>query len=365
MRLKFLQAKNFKNLSELNLPELSRVNIITGKNGAGKTNTLQSIYFLSTLSTNFRSYTQAIKFNEPFFSVKAGLESGGVTRTMEAVFGADRDLKLKLNDNPVARKSDYIGESRVVNFGFEDIDIVRGAPAERRRSLNILISQVNRAYLKALQKYTAVLANKNKMLATAPEGKVDTTLLEAYNDQLVKEGSEVVVMRKKALEFLGPVFSANYARISSGSETVKLVYKCSFEEAGGIEAAFRSKLQAVKKAEIARRTTLAGPHRDDVLFLIEGRDAKYYASDGQQRSMVFALRLSEYEYIKEETKDEPLILIDDVFYELDRERKEEVLSFFDRVPQLFIVSLDDDFVKKRFPEAKQIRIKDGALENEV
>ncbi len=184
MYLSSLQVKNFKNLNSLSLPELERVNIITGRNGAGKTNTLQAIYFLSTLSVSFKSYLQAIRFGESFFSVGGELVSGGLKKPVEASFGGNKDLKLKINGNSVAKKSDYIGECRVVNFGFEDIDIVKGSPAERRRSLNILISQASRGYLKALQRYTAVLANKNKMLADAREGQIDRTLLPPLTNSL-------------------------------------------------------------------------------------------------------------------------------------------------------------------------------------
>ena len=368
MFLSSLQVKNFKNISSISLPELGRVNIITGRNGAGKTNLLQAIYFLSTLSVNFKSYLQAIKFGEAFFSVGGELISEDLKKSVEATFGGNKDLKLKLNGNSVAKKSDYIGECRVVNFGFEDIDVVKGSPMERRKSINILIAQSNRAYLKALQKYTAVLANKNKMLATAADakGSVDRTLLSAFNEQLVCEGAGVVAMRKKAVEFLLPHFKEKYKIISGEREEVELAYKCSFETdpSKGIEDAFREKLEVLEKAEIFRKTSLVGPHRDDLLFLINGKDSKYFASDGQQRSIVFSLRLAEYEYIKKETKDEPLILLDDVFYELDAERKGGVISFFRDMPQIFIVSLDDDFAfGNSFKKAKLIRIRDGMLEN--
>ncbi len=182
----------------------------------------------------------------------------------------------------------------------------------------------------------------------------------------MREGSGVIAVRKKAVEFLLPVFRETYKKISAGREEVELLYKCSFETEKGIESSFREKLETLEKAEISRRTSLVGPHRDDLLFLINGREGKYFSSDGQQRSMVFSLRLAEYEYIKRETSDEPLILIDDVFYELDAERKDGVLSFFKEMPQIFIVSLADDFaLGNRFAKAKHIRIKDGMLENGV
>ena len=115
--------------------------------------------------------------------------------------------------------------------------------------------------------------------------------------------------------------------------------------------------------EAARGKSLAGPHRDDLTFLINGRDAKYFASDGQQRTLVFAFRLAEYQFIKEAVSDEPVILLDDVFYELDSQRKEAVLEFFRPMPQVFIVSLEGDWVNRMFPGAKIFRIKGGALEN--
>ena len=363
MRISSLFVHNFKNLGELNLTRLSGVNIITGRNASGKTNTLQSIYFLSTLSTQFKTYQQAVRFGADFFSVKGSLESSGSEKTLEVRYGPGRDVKLKLNGNSVIKKSDYIGESRVVNFAFEDIDLVRGTPAERRRALNILISQVNRGYLKSLQKYTAVLAQKNKLLSEAYKKKPDTAVLEAFNEQLCGAGAEVVQVRKESAVFLSGAFDLAHKRISLGLENASLEYKCSFACEGDLKAAFAEKLHELLPQEIARGTSLAGPHKDDLIFRINGRDAKYFASDGQQRTLVFSFKLAEYRYMQDAVKDDPVILLDDVFYELDAERKAAVLEFFRPMPQLFIVSLEEAWVKKVFPDARSFRINGGALQD--
>jgi len=363
VRLSSLFVHNFKNIGELDLPQLSGVNIITGRNASGKTNTLQSIYFLSTLSTQFKTYQQAVRFGADFFSVKGGLESSGAQKSLEVRYGPGRDVKLKLNGNTVAKKSDYIGECRVVNFAFEDIDLVRGTPGERRRALNILISQVNRGYLKSLQKYTAVLAHKNKLLSEAFKKRPDAAVLEAFNEQLCESGAEVIKIRKEAAVFLSQAFDLAHKRISLGLESASLEYKCSFECVGDLKAAFAAKLKELLPAEIARGTTLIGPHKDDMLFKINGREAKYYASDGQQRTLVFSFKLAEYRYMQDAVKDDPVILLDDVFYELDADRKAAVLEFFRPMPQLFIVSLEADWVKKVFPDAASFRISGGALQD--
>jgi len=365
VRISSLFVHNFKNLGELNLTQLSGVNIITGRNASGKTNTLQSLYFLSTLSTQFKTYQQAVRFGADFFSVKAAVESSGSEKTLEVRYGPGRDVKLKVNGNVVAKKSDYIGESRVVNFAFEDIDLVRGSPGERRRALNILISQVNRGYLKSLQKYTAVLAQKNKLLSDAAGKKPDLALLETFNEQLCGAGAEVVQGRKDAAAFLTGAFDRAHRKISLGLEKASLEYKCSFDSSGDLKSAFGEKLKNLLPAEIARGASLVGPHKDDLIFLINGRDAKYYASDGQQRTLVFSFKLAEYRYMQEAVKDDPVILLDDVFYELDAERKAAVLEFFRPMPQLFIVSLEDEWVKKVFPDAKSFRISGGALTDAI
>lgn len=365
MRLESILIKNFRNISEANLKDFKSVNVITGENAQGKTNLLESIYFLSTLSSYRlkKTYLNLIKLGEEFLSVKGEIEKNSIKKVLEVNFLNSKQTKAKVNDNAVLKKSDYVGELKTVNFSFEDIDIIKRAPIDRRKNLNLLISMASKAYLSDLQKYYQILSQKNKLLWQVNLKTSDEKNLSLWDEQLIEKGVSIIKKRLEVINILNNKIKIILKQISEGKEEAELKYKGSFEVKDEIEKDFKKRLQEARKDEILKKASLIGPHRDDMIFMVNGQDARYFCSEGQQKSVAISLKTAEYEFIKEETNDEPVVLLDDIFFDLDEGRRKIVLGIFSKITQIFIAGTKDKNFAKYFKEFKYISIKEGKIED--
>ncbi|MFH1823684.1 MAG: DNA replication/repair protein RecF [Candidatus Firestonebacteria bacterium] len=360
MYLKSLEIKNFRNLSEVKLPDLNKINVITGENAQGKTNLLESIYFLATLTSNrISTYQDLIKYGENFFYLKAEVIKNNLKKFLEVNFLYPNKLRIKTNEKLVAKKSDYSGELKVVKFSLEDVDIIKREPVNRRRSLNILISQVDKVYLNSLHKYYHILSQKNKLLQQDIHQTQSQRNLNVWNEQLVKEGVNLIKTRIDVLNFLENHMANIQEHISEGKEKINLIYKSSFEIKNDMEKNFREKIEETKREESLKKISLIGPHRDDIVFLINGKDSKYFASSGQQRSIVISLKIAEHEFLKKDSNEEAIILLDDIFFELDERRRRYALDSFNKEGEIFMALTSDKDWTKYFNNAKVIKMKEG------
>ncbi len=362
MEIRSISVKNFRNIKDAEINGLKRVNLITGGNAQGKTNFLEGIFYLSTLSSNrMKTLNDLIAIDEEYFSLRCRIEKNGLFKTLEAFYGLGKDTLVRVNENPVSKKNEYIGELQIVKFSPEDIDLIKRSPVERRRNLNILISQISRPYLSDLSRYHQVLSQKNKLLFQINEGRADKKMLPVWNTQLVETGTRIVKARLEALEDLKGRLKGLQAKISGGRENVEISYKCSFETAGDAAKNFEEKINVMQEKEIIRRASLVGPHRDDVIFMLNGRDAKYFSSEGQQRSIIINLKLAEYMLMKERTGEEPVVLIDDIFFDLDENRRTAILSVFNGMAQVFLAGTEDKNFTKYFSDYVLIKIEEGKV----
>ena len=362
MEIKSISVKNFRNIKDAEVTGLKRVNLITGGNAQGKTNFLESIFYLSTLSSSrMKTLNDLITLKESYFSLRCKVERNGLSKTLEAFYGLGKDTSVRVNENPVSKKNEYIGELQIVKFSPEDIDLIKRSPVERRRNLNILISQMSRSYLSDLSRYHQVLAQKNKLLFQINEGRADRKLLLVWNAQLVETGTRIVKARLEAIDNLKGRLKDLQAKISGGREDISISYKCSFETAGDAAKNFEAKINALQEKEIIRKASLVGPHRDDVIFILNGQDAKYFSSEGQQRSIIINLKLSEYMLMKEKTGEEPVVLIDDIFFDLDETRRTAILSVFNGMAQVFLAGTEDKNFQKYFTDYALFKIEDGKV----
>ena len=182
--------------------------------------------------------------------------------------------------------------------------MIKRTPADRRRSLNVLIAQTSALYLKSLQKYYHILNQKNKLLQQVNQGLQDKKNLNVWNEQLAEEGTALIEKRLQVVNFLRERIKTYQKQISEEKENINLLYKSSFEIKGNIKADFMENLDKMREEEIFRKVSLIGPHRDDLIFITNERDSKYFSSEGQQRSIIISLKIAEYEFIKEETNEE-------------------------------------------------------------
>ena len=344
MRVKKIELKNYRNLSNVSLDIKSMKTLIIGKNAQGKTNILESIYFLSDLkSPRTSTISDLIKFGEEKFEIKAEIEKNNTD--IELNFSYDKDKKREFKINGVkSRGKDFKSVVKTVLFSTKDLLLLRGTPQDRRDWLDRAISQIYPAYDERLSKYEKIRIQKSNLLKNEI---VDETLYDIYNEQLIITGANIIFLRKKFLKEIQKIASKKH-KIISDTEVFGLNYTCPSEDIDSICEYLKNELKERRREEFARKQACVGPHRDDIQFSINGLDATKFASQGQQRTLVLSLKLSELEIIREKTGFSPLLLLDDVLAELDEVRQNYLLKSIEKDTQTIITSVDTILFEEEF-----------------
>lgn len=336
MVIKRLKIKNFRNYEQLNLAELDPgINVLFGNNAQGKTNLLEAIYYLSC-AKSFRSGSDAKLIREgcSFSLLSAEYKLASHAGQVEAALLQNGKKSIKINGMPIRKISEMLGVINAVIFAPEDLRTIKESPGLRRRLMDMEISKIRPSYYVDLQQYLIALKNKNKLLKDHSAKK---ELIEVYNEALIEYGSRIIQKRSQFIHML-----ANYAGMThtelSGGEELKIIYRSSVDEKQ-ISESLRKKVESVYQREREVGISLVGPHRDDLLILMNQKDAKEYASQGQQRTAMLSIKLACSEIAHWATGESPIILLDDVFSELDKTRRERLLSFVKK-NQVFITAAD-------------------------
>ncbi len=339
MLLSRLLLKQFRNYTELDIELHPHLNILTGENGQGKTNILESIYCLS-LVKSFRTSkdTEMVQFGRDTSTIAGDYQSDhGVTHKIVMIQNGRRK-SISLDGKRVIRHSDLIGQFPLVLFSPEDHRITSGTPAERRKFLDILLSQANRSYLKTLQEYQRILRQRNQLLALLAEKKISIQELEIWNETLAEAGCSLIDSRRKFLHNIAEPLKEYYSSISENKGVLEIHYAHSSVEEIETKEQYQEALASVFGKEVALSKTIIGPHRDDIVLTIDGRDVRKHASRGEQKSVLLALKLIELNYLKTKTGATPVLLLDDIYSELDTGRQKHVFETICRFGQTFITS---------------------------
>lgn len=370
MRLLELKLTNYRNCRDLSLNLNSGKILIIGKNAQGKTNILESIYFLSALkSPRTSNNIEIINFNAETAEIEAELVKANTSVTLDYSYSKEKTRILKVNGVKTTPKN-FKQVLKTVLFSTNDLLLLRGNPSDRRDWLDRAISQIYPAYDERLSKYDKIRIQKNNFLKELIKGvPLDETLLEVLNEQLTITGSNIIYLRIKFLAEIEKIAREKH-RIISETEELKLVYDCSFldreTELEEIAEKFRGALEERKIEEMRRAQSCVGPHRDDILFYINENEATKFASQGQQRTVVLALKLSELDIITEKTGDEPVLLLDDVLAELDDLRQNYLLKSITNATQVVITSVDTLLFENEFLKGVKIyKIEDGRIVEEL
>jgi DNA replication and repair protein RecF len=346
--LRRLILRNFRNYRELTLEFRRNLNILIGDNAQGKTNLLEAIYCLCTCKSH-RTHLdeEMIRSGEQGFYLKGEFESDGDFFTIELIDLIDGKKRAKLNGKSVDRLSDLIGVAKVVIFSPESIQIVKGAPVERRRFLDILISQVDRLYLHDLQSYQTTLRQRNELLKQIRDGTSSRDLLDVWDEQIVDYGARISERRRTAVERISSWAYEIHSELSIG-ERLNLSYLVNGRDASNVNLKdlLSTSLREAREGDIIRGTTSVGPHRDDLGIYLNGADARRFGSQGQQRTISLSLRISEFRMIEDETGKTPLILLDDVASELDSTRASLLYDLLGKVEaQIFLTATHLDEIE--------------------
>jgi DNA replication and repair protein RecF len=339
MRIKNIQIKNFRNYPDLNIEIKSDTVVLTGPNAVGKTNLLESLYFAS-LFKSFRDDTEFIFLKDAAsLELKLVLEKDGQARSLE-IFLEKRE-KIYANfliDGVKKKRRDAQGFLSVVIFDPTDVDMFTKPPEQRRKYLNMVLSQKNPEYLDNLAKYKKALFQKTRLLQDVKAGRSAGEDLAEWNEQLIALGSSIILERKKLISFLNTSMAEIYTTISGFHRPVEVAYDTlpgnTREEIG---QSFREKLAAVAKKEALLATCLAGPHRDDFSLKSDGLFLSPFSSRGELRSQVLALKILELEFLSH-GEEKPILLLDDVLSELDETRRTFLLKYLQGKFQTFITT---------------------------
>lgn len=343
MILKRLVLENFRNYKDLSWQPYSKINMITGENAQGKTNLLEAIY-LSTSGRSFRTSRERemIKKNTGALSIHSFLERQGYDFDISLSLGEKGKTELLANGTR-HKKSNLFQPGMSISFTPSDLDLIRGAPSERRKWLDHEIGCLDVQYLYNLHNYNRVLAQKNNLLKARikPHNLMET--IEPWNIQLTLYGSKVIYSRLVLLGKLSPVFKNIYKELTAGKEEIYFKYLCSIPlddnlSLDKIKLSFTKLIAQKSSEEIVRQQSLVGPHRDDVYFFVNGLDARQFGSRGQQRSVVLSLKMSFLHLYYEEYSEYPIMLMDDVLHELDDVRQAGLARLFSLPLQAFITS---------------------------
>ena len=327
MHLKNLQINQFKNHTQSIFSFTEQVNCFVGDNGAGKTNILDAIHYLSHSKSYFNHIdAQNIQFNMDYFMLKGNFTKKETTDEIQCNLKQGEGKVLKKNQKRYKRFSEHIGQFPSVIISPTDSNLILEGSEIRRKYLDSSIAQYKQIYLKTLINYNKTLKQRNALLKQfSDRGYFDELSLETYNNQLIQLGTLIYDERTNFLKELTPVFNRYYAEISGSKEAVNLVYNSQLNEAD-----FKDLINASQVKDRASNYTQVGIHKDDVLFEMNNHPIKKIGSQGQQKSFLIALKLAQFEFIKNQIGFNPILLLDDIFDKLDDNRVLKLISFVNK-----------------------------------
>ena len=360
MWLKNLSIKQFRNYRDVEVNFNPKLNVFVGRNAQGKTNLLESIYFLAlTRSHRTKTDKNLIQFEEEQLQVSGILQKKTASIPLEIDL-TQKGRITKVNYLKQARLSDYIGHINVVLFAPEDLQLVKGAPAIRRKFIDIELGQIKPIYLSDLSSYNHVLKQRNTYLKSTQN--IDETFLTVLDDQLVEYGCRVMNHRADFIQKMELFGKNKHFDISNQLEELSIRYQPSvnFVDKENLAESFHIALQKSRSRDLFKKNTGVGPHRDDMIFMINGMEASF-GSQGQHRSLVLSIKLAEIELMESITKESPILLLDDVMSELDNTRQLKLLETISHNIQTFITTTSLDHLQNLPDNLSVFTVDNGQL----
>lgn len=349
MIVKNISLRNYRNYEKVDISFDEKINYFIGNNGQGKTNLLEAILFLSlTKSHRINDDKKLIKYNSPFTKITS-LINDEENKKMEVIIHQS-GKSLSINNIQINKVSDFIGKLNVILFSPDDLFLFNDQPRERRKVIDQEISKINQKYLLTLNKYKNLIKDKNNLLKNK---EIDINYLDVLNEQLINESEIIINERKKIIEVLNKNIKRIYKLLSNEDKDIFIEYKCCVED-GNLKRIY----EEAKQKEIDYRVASVGPHREDYLFLMDNEPLINIASQGQKRMVVLAFKLSLINYIYQQTNKYPVLLLDDVLSELDKNHRERLINLLKDKNQCIITTTEDIDIKENI---KKFYVEDGTV----
>ncbi|WP_338216783.1 DNA replication/repair protein RecF [Lacticaseibacillus salsurivasis] len=368
MKLEHLTLRNYRNYAQVDTDFSPQINVLIGENAQGKTNLLEAVYVLALARSHRTSNDkELIRFGEQFAKVSGSVSrSRGLTQ-LELIIST-QGKRARVNRIEQPKLSQYLGQFNVVLFAPEDLAIVKGSPANRRRFIDMEFGQMSGKYLYNLTQYRVMLKQRNAYLKQLKFHQAkDMVYLDVLSDQLAAYGAEIVAARETLLQQMAGFAATIHQDITKGKETLTFAYQTQVPEKarGSVEEAYHAfeELYAEhRRREVEQGTTLVGPHRDDVAFIVNDKNVANFGSQGQQRTTALAVKLAEIDLMKAQTGEYPVLLLDDVLSELDDMRQTHLLKAIQNKVQTFLTTTSLDGIAQEIIETPAVfHVNNGVL----
>jgi DNA replication and repair protein RecF len=365
MHIEEISIVNYKNICEANIPFSPKLNCFIGRNGAGKTNMLDAVYYLSFCKSFFNSVDQLnINHNEGFFMLNGKYKRLDSAENISVGLKKGQKKQFKRNTKVYKKLAEHIGLLPLVMVTPSDTTLILGGSDERRKFMDGVISQYNQNYLNDLLKYNRALLQRNNLLKHfAAERNFDSELLSVWDMKLIEHGTRIHEQRKEFVEKLIPVFQHYYSFISQGNEKVSLVH-----QSGLYEKSFEELLKESIQKDRAAQYTTQGIHKDDLVYFIGDYPIKKMGSQGQKKTYLVALKLAQFDFVKEISGVKPILLLDDVFDKLDQHRVEQIVKVVagEQFGQIFLTDTNrehlDSIVQRMDTDFSIFNVDNGKVE---
>ena len=360
MIVKSLKMKNFRNYEFLNIELEPNTNIFYGDNAQGKTNILEAVYLSGTTKSHRGTKDRdLIKFDQEESHIEVEIEKKGVPFQIDIHLKKNSPKGIAINKMPIRKASELFGIINMVFFSPEDLNIIKNGPAERRRFIDLELSQLDKVYLNDLSNYNKIVKQRNHLLKEIEFNKSAFSTLDVWDMQLVHYGERILTRRKVFIEQVNEIVSKIHRKLTGNREELILIY----EPSNG-NISFEQAIKKNKEKDLRLKSTSVGPHRDDICFMVKDMDIRRFGSQGQQRTAALSLKLSEIELVKKKIKDKPVLLLDDVLSELDKHRQNYLLDIIGDIQTLITCTGVEDFVNKRFSINKIFHVHNGQVAGE-
>lgn len=359
MIVESLKLQNYRNYEYLNMNFDEKINIIYGDNAQGKTNILESMYVCATSKSHRGSKDrEIIRFDNDESHIKVNVKKNDMNYRIDMHLKKNKPKGIAVNGIPIKRAVELFGILNIVFFSPEDLNIIKNGPSERRRFIDMELSQLDKIYLDCLINYNKVVNQRNSLLKEyAFSGREDIiSSLDIWDMQLVKYGNDVIKSREKFVKDINDLVKSIHTKLSGDREQLEIIYEPCVKEQD-----FESELVRVRDRDLKFKCTNIGPHKDDMCFLINGMDVRKYGSQGQQRTAALSLKLAEIELVKQIIHDTPVLFLDDVLSELDSRRQNFLLDSIGNIQTMITCTGLDEFINNRFSINKIFKVVNGTV----
>ena len=359
MIVESLKLQNYRNYEYLNMNFDEKINIIYGDNAQGKTNILESMYVCATSKSHRGSKDrEIIRFDNDESHIKVNVRKNDMNYRIDMHLKKNKPKGIAVNGIPIKRAVELFGILNIVFFSPEDLNIIKNGPSERRRFIDMELSQLDKIYLDCLINYNKVVNQRNSLLKEyAFSGREDIiSSLDIWDMQLVKYGNDVIKSREKFVKEINDLVKSIHTKLSGDREQLEIIYEPCVKEQD-----FESELIRVRDRDLKFKCTNIGPHKDDMCFLINGMDVRKYGSQGQQRTAALSLKLAEIELVKQIIHDTPVLFLDDVLSELDSRRQNFLLDSIGNIQTMITCTGLDEFINNRFSINKIFKVVNGTV----